>query len=257
VFGYKSAVLSSVAVLAGAGLWDNHSMTSILAVDTSTESCSVALYRDGVVAALQEIAPRRHNQVLLRMLRELIPAGPQGLAAVAYGSGPGSFTGLRIAASAVQGVCFAAGLPALPVSTLSCQVSGALRLGQAAEGDYVLSTLDAHIGELYWALYRIDKGRAVQITAAQAVKPGSLSPPGSEVLIAVGSGLQYRDAMPAAVRARFIAEFPALLPDARDLLPEALHALRENRLQSAEQVCPIYVRDEISWKKLAEQGPQT
>jgi tRNA threonylcarbamoyladenosine biosynthesis protein TsaB len=63
--------------------------------------------------------------------------------------------------------------------------------------------------------------------------------------------------MPAAVNERFSAEFPALLPDARDLLPEALDALRENRLQRAEQVCPVYVRDEISWKKLAEQGPQT
>jgi len=250
-------LLSSVAVLAGAGLWDNHFMTSILAVDTSTESCSVALYRDGALAALQEIAPRRHNQVLLRMLRELIPAGPQGLDAVAYGSGPGSFTGLRIAASAVQGVCFAAGLPALPVSTLSSQVYGALRLGHAAEGDLVLSTLDAHIGELYWALYHIDSGRPVALTAAQAVKPGSLLVPGSQALVALGSGLQYRDAMPAAVNERFSAEFPALLPDARDLLPEALDALRENRLQRAEQVCPVYVRDEISWKKLAEQGPQT
>lgn len=232
-------------------------MPSILAVDTSTEACSVALYRDGELAVLQEIAPRRHNQVLLGMLRELMPAGPQDLDAVAYGSGPGSFTGLRIAASAVQGVCFAAGLPALPVSTLSCQVYGALRLGQVGEGDYVFSALDAHIGELYWAVYRIDNGRAVEVTAAQAVKPGGLSLSGSTQLIAVGSGLQYRDALPAAVSARFSAEFPGLLPDARDLLPEALHALREHRVQSAEQVCPVYVRDEISWKKLAQQGPQT
>lgn len=232
-------------------------MPSILAVDTSTEACSVALYRDGELAVLQEIAPRRHNQVLLGMLRELMPAGPQDLDAVAYGRGPGSFTGLRIAASAVQGVCFAAGLPALPVSTLSCQVYGALRLGQVGEGDYVFSALDAHIGELYWAVYRIDNGRAVEVTAAQAVKPGGLSLSGSTQLIAVGSGLQYRDALPAAVSARFSAEFPGLLPDARDLLPEALHALREHRVQSAEQVCPVYVRDEISWKKLAQQGPQT
>lgn len=232
-------------------------MPGILAVDTSTESCSVAFYRDGDVAVLQEIAPRRHNQILLGMLRELMPAGPRELDAVAYGSGPGSFTGLRIAASAVQGVCFATGLPALPVSTLSCQVYGALRLGQAGEGDYVFSTLDAHIGELYWAVYRIDNGRAVEITAAQAVKPGGLSLSGSNELIAVGSGLRYRDAMPAAVGTRFSVELPGLLPDARDLLPEALHALRERRVQSAEQVCPVYVRDEISWKKLAQQGPQT
>ncbi|MDO8860779.1 tRNA (adenosine(37)-N6)-threonylcarbamoyltransferase complex dimerization subunit type 1 TsaB [Haliea sp. E1-2-M8] len=231
-------------------------MTSILAVDTSTEACSVALYRDGEVTALQEIAPRRHNQLLLAMLRELMPAGPDALDAVAYGSGPGSFTGLRIAASAVQGLCFATGLPALPVSTLCCQVYGAIRLGQAGEGDYVLSTVDAHIGELYWALYRIDKGRAVEIAAAQAVKPGLLAPSGSDALIAIGGGLKYRDAMPPAVTARFNAAHPDLLPDALDVLPEALRALQERRVQSAEQVCPVYVRDEISWKKLDQQGPQ-
>jgi hypothetical protein len=73
-------------------------------------------------------------------------------------------------------------------------------------------------------VYRIDSGRAVEITAAQAAKPGGLSLSGSNELIAVGGGLQYRDAMPAAVSARFSAEFPGLLPDARDLLPEALHA---------------------------------
>jgi len=231
-------------------------MPSILAIDTSTEACSVALYRDGEVTALQEIAPRRHNQLLLAMLRELMPSGPAALDAVAYGSGPGSFTGLRIAASAVQGLCFATGVPALPVSTLSCQVYSALRRGEVGEGDCVLSTLDAHIGELYWALYRIDSGRALEVTAAQAAKPAVLAPSGSNALVAIGSGLRYRDAMPGAVTARFSSVFPDLLPDARDLLPEALCALRERRVQRAEQVCPVYVRDEISWKKLDQQGPQ-
>lgn len=231
-------------------------MTSILAVDTSTEACSVALYRGGEVTALQEIAPRRHNQLLLAMLRDLMPSGPQVLDAVAYGSGPGSFTGLRIAASAVQGLCFATGLPALPVSTLACQVYRAIRLGHAGEGDYVLSTLDAHIGELYWALYRIDNGRVLEATPAQVVKPGLLAPSGSGALVAVGGGLKYRDAMPGAVTARFSAVHPELLPDAVDLLPAALHALRERRAQTAEQVCPVYVRDEISWKKLAQQRSQ-
>ena len=217
----------------------------------------MALYREGEVTALHEFAPRRHNQLLLAMLRELMPSGPAALDAVAYGCGPGSFTGLRITASAVQGLCFATGLPALPVSTLSCQVYGAMRLGQAGEGDCVLSTLDAHIGELYWALYRIDGNRAVEVSAAQATKPARLAPSGDGPLVVIGSGLQYRDAMPPAVTARFSAEYPQLLPAARDLLPEALRALQGQRVQSAEQVCPVYVRDEISWKKLAEQGPRT
>ena len=115
-------------------------MTSILAIDTSTDACSVALLSAGTVRVLQEHAPRRHNQLLLGMLRELLPGGPGGLDAVAYGCGPGSFTGLRIAASAAQGICFAAQLPALPVSTLAAQVQSAIRLGLAGEGGWVLST---------------------------------------------------------------------------------------------------------------------
>ncbi len=231
-------------------------MTSILAVDTSTEACSVALYRDGEVTARHAIAPRRHNQLLLGMLRELMPAGPVGLDAVAYGSGPGSFTGLRIAASAVQGLCFAAGLPALPVSTLACQVYAALRLGHAVEGDLVLSTLDAHIGELYWALYRIDDGQVEELVGARVDKPAALVLPGADALVALGGGLDYRDAMPAPVSVRFRSAYPALLPSARDLLPAACREWQAGARQSAEQVCPVYIRDEISWKKLAEQGPR-
>ncbi|MEQ9465517.1 MAG: tRNA (adenosine(37)-N6)-threonylcarbamoyltransferase complex dimerization subunit type 1 TsaB [Haliea sp.] len=232
-------------------------MTSILAVDTSTEACSVALYRDGEVTARHEIAPRRHNQLLLGMLRELMPAGPGGLDAVAYGCGPGSFTGLRIAASAVQGLCFAAGLPALPVSTLACQVYAAVRLGHAVEGDLVLSTLDAHIGELYWALYRIADGQVEELVGAQVDKPAALAVAGSDALVALGGGLHYRDAMPASVSARFRSACPELLPSALDLLPAACRAWQAGVRQSAEQVCPVYVRDEISWKKLAEQGPRS
>ncbi len=214
------------------------------------------MYQEGEVTARHEIAPRRHNQLLMGMLRELMPSGPEGLDAVAYGSGPGSFTGLRIAASAVQGICFATGLPALPVSTLAGQVYAAMRLGHVGEGDLVLSTLDAHIGELYWALYRVTAGQADQVIGAQVGKPLSLAPAGTDALVAIGGGLHYRHTMPAAVSARFRAVYPELLPSARDLLPAAFRDWQAGLRQSAEQVCPIYVRDEISWKKLGEQGPR-
>jgi tRNA threonylcarbamoyladenosine biosynthesis protein TsaB len=107
-------------------------MTAILAIETATDACSVALYRDGHYSQRHEVLPRQHNQRLFSMLGELLPAGSlrdQGIDALAYGCGPGSFTGLRIAASAVQGLAFASNLPALPVSTLACQVATALRQG--------------------------------------------------------------------------------------------------------------------------------
>ncbi|QIB64471.1 tRNA (adenosine(37)-N6)-threonylcarbamoyltransferase complex dimerization subunit type 1 TsaB [Kineobactrum salinum] len=235
-------------------------MTSILAIDTSTEACSVALSRNGVISGIHEIVPRRHSQRLLAMLQDLLPEGiaaDGGLDAIAYGSGPGSFTGLRIAASAVQGLCFAAALPALPVSTLACQVQTALRLGLIGEGEAVLSTLDAHIGELYWALYQIEDGLPQALTAAAASKPEQLDLAGSGTLVAIGSGLHYLEHFRAATQERLSRRHPDLLPAARDLLPLAQHALARGQVQMAEQVCPVYVRDEISWKKIAEQGPRS
>lgn len=234
-------------------------MTSILAIDTSTEACSVALYRDGEVSECYEIVPRRHNQHLLGMLQSLLPRGSlatSGVQAIAYGSGPGSFTGLRIAASAVQGLCFAASLPALPVSTLACQVYTARRLGLVGEGDCVLSTLDAHIGEIYWALYQVRAEGVLELTAAAATRPAELVLPGTGRMVVIGTGLRYLDSFTAAVQARFEARHGELLPAAQDLLPPALLAWGQGVLQAAEEVCPVYVRDEISWKKLSEQGPQ-
>lgn len=234
-------------------------MTSILAIDTSTEACSVALTRGGELAEIHEIVPRRHSQRLLAMLWTLLPDGIAaggGLDAVTYGCGPGSFTGLRIAASAVQGLCFAAGLPALPVSTLACQVQTALRLGLVAEGECVLSTLDAQIGELYWGLYRVEDGLARPIAADAASQPGELLLPGREQVVAIGSGLNHAAQFVAATQRRLAGQHPRVLPSARDLLPLAQEALALDQWQQAEQVCPVYVRDQISWKKIAEQGPR-
>ncbi|MEZ5556583.1 tRNA (adenosine(37)-N6)-threonylcarbamoyltransferase complex dimerization subunit type 1 TsaB [Haliea sp.] len=232
-------------------------MTSILAIDTSTDACSVALWDSNTVRVLLEHAPRRHNQLLLGMLRELLPQGPGNLDAVAYGCGPGSFTGLRITASAAQGICYAAQLPALPVSTLAAQVQSAIRLGLAGEGDWVLSTLDAHIGELYWGLYRVVDGLPQAASAASACHPGELALPVNESLVAVGSGLHYADQIPDTCRARFSAVHTELLPSAEDILPLAQHAFLAGEWQPAEAVCPVYVRDEVRWKKLAEQGPRS
>ena len=97
-------------------------MTGILAIDTATDACSVAAFVDGQIRELHEVIPRQHSQRLFGMLRELLPSGDlrsQGIGAIAYGCGPGSFTGLRIAASAVQGLAYANELPAVSISSLA------------------------------------------------------------------------------------------------------------------------------------------
>lgn len=235
-------------------------MKVILAIETATEACSVALWRDPDVEQRHEITPRQHSQRLFGMLRELLPAGQlqaQGIEAVAYGAGPGSFTGLRIAASAVQGLTFATGLSAIPVSTLGCQVQTALRQGLVGEGDLVLSSLDARINEIYCQCYRIEQGLPVAVDEPRAVAPAQVTLPGNEKkIVGLGSGIQFVDQFSQSVRAQLGELDATLLPEARDLVPLALASASRGEMQAPRQVQPVYVRDEINWKKISEQGPR-
>lgn len=235
-------------------------MPGILAIETATEACSVALWRDGELSFRHEITPRQHSQRLFAMLRELLPDGKlrgQGVDAIAYGAGPGSFTGLRIAASAVQGLAFANELPAIGVSTLACQAQTALRLGRLAEGETVFSALDARINEIYCACYHIEDGLPRECQGAVACDPRCVEIDESlGSLVGVGSGCHFLDALPPGVASRIIRPDPELLPQAQDLVPLALLALRRGDLQDARDVHPVYVRDEINWKKIPQQGRQ-
>ena len=233
-------------------------MTGILAIETATEVCSVALYLDGDITERHELAPREHSRRLFSMLEELLPGGDlrrAGVDAIAYGCGPGSFTGLRICASAVQGLAYTSELPAIAISTLACQAQTALREGSVVEDATVLSMLDARINEVYYAVYRFDRGLPVLHSGPGAGAPGRIEPfDQTAMLQAVGSGARFIDQLPATVRAQLDTVSPDLLPAARDLLPLALAGLARGQTQSPREVQPVYVRDEISWKKLAEQG---
>ena len=117
-------------------------MIGILAIETATDACSVAVLIDEQIRECHQVAPRQHSQLLFAMLRELLPRGnlrEQGIGVIAYGSGPGSFTGLRIAASAVQGLAYSCGLPAIAVPTLAVLAQTALRQGVASPEDTVFA----------------------------------------------------------------------------------------------------------------------
>ena len=136
-------------------------MARLLAVDTATDACSVALHVDGDTRERHEPGPRTHLQHLLEMVRSLLADAGLRLAeldALAFGQGPGSFTGLRICAATVQGLAFGAELPAVAVSSLQALALGALR--RQRDAGSVAAALDARMGEVYWALYRRDRRRA-------------------------------------------------------------------------------------------------
>ena len=196
-------------------------MAGILAIDTATEACSVAVYLDGECRELYEVAPRQHSQRLFGMLQALLPSGQlrqHGIEAIAYSCGPGSFTGLRIGASAVQGLAFTSGLPAIGISTLVLQAQTALRLGQVDAGATVLSMLDARINEVYYGLCEFEQGLAVLREGPRACPASGVAVPASAgVLHGVGSGCHFASDLAADVRSRLLSLAPELLPAARDL----------------------------------------
>lgn len=235
-------------------------MTGILAIETATDACSIAVFRNGEYSDRHVIAPRQHSQLLFELLQELLPGGrleESGIEVIAYGCGPGSFTGLRIAASAAQGLAFSSHLPVVAVSTLSVLAQTALRLGITSADDTVLCTLDARINEVYSAVYCYERDLAVQRDGPWACAPAELEPEGECALYAVGSGCQFLTQFRPSLRARVQEAALDVLPAARDMIPLALEKFRQGETRVARDVQPVYVRDEISWKKLADQGRHT
>lgn len=133
--------------------------TRILAIDTATEACSVALWNNGEKHALFEICPREHTQRILPMVQQVLAESGvtlNQLDALAFGRGPGSFTGVRIGIGIAQGLAMGAELPMIGVSTLATMAQGAFRVTGATQ---VLAAIDARMGEVYWGQYqRQDNG---------------------------------------------------------------------------------------------------
>lgn len=196
--------------------------------------------------------------MLADLLGDRTPAS-LALDAIVYGCGPGSFTGLRIAASAAQGLAFSLDLPVVPVSTLACQAATALREGRVPPGSAILSALDANIGQVYWAVYRARSESLVELMAPAVCTPQALPVDAilaqlpAAALYHVGSGAALMSGLPELPAAGRYAD---VLPQAQDLLPLARAALAAGVMQRADEVSPVYVQDATQWKKLAEQGPR-
>lgn len=236
-------------------------MTTILALDTSTDACSAALQRGDSLELRYQLSPRQHNHLLFAMLGELLPGGAEEaeIDLLAYAQGPGSFTGLRVAASAAQGLAFTLSLPVAGVSTLACLAQGALRESVVTEDDTVFALIDARINEIYWGLYRFEDGLAVPCLEDQVSAPAEVPAEllmAQDSVVALGSGLALADDLPDAVKSAISRQVEDRWPSAQDLIPLAQAMAAQEALVSAAEVQPVYLRNEIHWKKLSEQGPQ-
>lgn len=225
-------------------------MATILALDTSSDYCSVALVYKGKLDEIKKHAPRQHTQMLLPMVDELLTRNGlrlNDLDAIAFGRGPGSFTGLRICFATVQGLAFGADLPVIAVSTLQAMALAACQQFKLA-GGVVAPMLDARMGQVYWGLYQAD-----DLTAA--VMADSLNNPldcvhrlkAQTSLIAVGPGWHYAEFAEQGL-AEPSQEKAAIEPWAGQIAQLASNVEVQD-WQNIRAVQPVYLRDEVSWVK--------
>lgn len=172
-------------------------MAKLLAIETCTEACSVALWDEGLVAAADLVEPRAHADQLLTMVDSVLTRGGYALAeldGIVVGQGPGSFTGVRIGIAAAQGLAFGADLLMAPVSSLHAM---ALVCHQESGAENVCCAFDARMGEVYCAAYRFEEGLGVPVLAEHVGDPGSIALP-EGMWVGVGSGFAtYHDLLTA------------------------------------------------------------
>lgn len=222
-------------------------MTTLLALDTATEACSVALLHEGRVLSRYEVIPRLHAQRVLPMVQEVLAEAGIALAAVdaiAFGRGPGAFTGVRIAVGVVQGLAFALDRPVLPVSNLAVLAQRAHREQGATR---VAAAIDARMDEVYWGCYQLEGGE-MRLAGVEAVLPPEQAalPRGADgEWFGAGTGWGYAARIPVSPSAMDAG----LLPHAEDLLTLASFAWARGEAVAAEQAQPVYLRDNVATPK--------
>ncbi|HEY0065262.1 MAG TPA: tRNA (adenosine(37)-N6)-threonylcarbamoyltransferase complex dimerization subunit type 1 TsaB [Telluria sp.] len=224
-------------------------MPIILALETSSEMASCALLKEGTLYWRESSGVRTHSQAILPLVQELLAEAGITLAqcdAIAFGAGPGSFTGVRTACGIAQGLAYGAGLPVLPLMTLDAM---ALACREQSGATDILAVLDARMGEVYWARYQ-----AGQLVAGPALcAPGDLAAlPGDAALTACGNGIAaYPEAF--AGRAYSAAALTAIMPHARQIAQLGVAALAAGAAVQAGAAQPLYLRNKIAYTSAERQ----
>lgn len=219
----------------------------LLAFETATEACSAALYIDGEVREEYEFAPREHTRLLLGMIdRLLAQAGlrPAQLDALAFGRGPGAFTGVRIATGVAQGIAYAAELPVVPVSTLAALAQG----GQREFGwTRVAAAIDARMNEVYWASFSANDAGLMVARSDELVCAAEQVPLlDGEGWHGIGSGWQtFADTLATRQEGRVLDWQGEYLPHARDVAVLAVDAFSKGVAVTAREALPVYLRDQV------------
>jgi tRNA threonylcarbamoyladenosine biosynthesis protein TsaB len=220
----------------------------LLALDTATECCSAALWIDGQLLYREELSARGHAQRILPMVRELLRESALALAdldLIAFGRGPGAFTGVRLASSVTQGLAFAAKRPVMPISDLRAVAQQALDSSTA--NSHVLVCQDARMAEVYWGYFSSVDGFADPCSAEAVSAPKNVAAPEAGWLpcVGAGSGFAAYPELNTQFGSKLAAFWPQLLPRAREIARLAAHDGLA-RAVPPEQAVPVYVRDNVA-----------
>lgn len=219
----------------------------LLALDTATEQCSVAFLQGTRTVARSGRAPRVQAETLLPMVEEVLAEAGATLGdldAIAFGRGPGAFTGLRVATAVAQGLAFGAGLPVVPVSDLAAVAVLAWRVHGARR---VLSCFDARLDEIYVCTFEMaEDGSIAAVGEEQLISPAALVRPDGPDWFGAGSGWGVHA---DRLRARLpgLSGFdPGLLPAAEDIAKLAAREAAQGHLRQPEEALPVYLRDKVA-----------
>ncbi len=226
----------------------------LLAIETSTEACSVALWIEGQVCERYEVAPRRHTELVLPWADELLAEagiGKSQLDAIAVGRGPGAFTGVRLAIALAQGMAMALDKPIVAISTLAAlamQIPAHAQNRSDGSGEHLLAAIDARMGEVYLGMFQRDAGqRLVPIGEEWMASPANPHVPASHRWVGAGTGFAAsNNALVAALGESLQDCDAAALPHAADIARLAVLAYARGEAIAPELIEPAYLRNNVA-----------
>ena len=224
----------------------------ILAIETATEACSAAVLCDEDIVERYEVAPRKHNELILPMCEAVLAECDftlDQLDAVAFGCGPGAFTGVRIAAGVTQGIAFAHDLPVVSVSTLANLAQQAVH--KSDQNKTILSAIDARMEEIYWAIYRRTDDHLVELIGQEHVQsPDNLELGIENISYGLGSGWKtYQNELQQKTHVQEENIDMSALPRASFTALLGKEKFRQRQTVEAADALPVYLRDNVVHQK--------
>jgi tRNA threonylcarbamoyladenosine biosynthesis protein TsaB len=225
---------------------------NLLAFDTSTEFLSIAIVRGEMQFSFDILAGQSHSQLILPEIQQLLTSANMQLSdlnGLVFGAGPGSFTGVRIAAGVAQGLAYGANLPVVGVCTL-------MALAQTSGADRVIACLDARMGEVYHAAYVKEDGIWQASCEPGLYKPDAVPEVVGSGWVGAGSGWKtYAEALATRYASQLTQVLPELLPQAHAMIQLAQPAFASGEALNAADAMPIYIRNRVALKTAErEQG---